>query len=79
MKYTVRQDEVFLGASEGDERSTLTLGDDEFVLDSEYRGANRIVVAIATPYEETFECGYNGCSRTVESLTDRCWQHEDEE
>lgn len=75
--YTVRQEEVFMGADEGDPRSLMEIGDDEFVLDAEYRGSNRVVVAVATPVEVEYNCGYNGCSRTVENPQDRCWQHDE--
>lgn len=30
----------------------------------------------ASESEETYYCGVNGCSRTVDNPEDTCWQHE---
>lgn len=58
-EYAVREENAYIGAA--DERGIIELGEDEFILDSEYRGANRIVAAIATPVENDEhvcdECG----------------------
>lgn len=36
-------------------------------------------VIINEPYaDEEHECGVNGCSRSVDSPEDVCWQHEDD-
>lgn len=74
--YTVRTEDVFLGADPADPRGQIELGEDEFIADSEFRGSQRVVFAIATPIEVEHTCGYDGCSRTVDELSERCWQHE---
>lgn len=71
-EYTARKAEVDVHSDQ-----TLELAEDEFILDSRWRGANIIVVGIATPISEEYECGVNGCSRTVDGAEKRCWQHED--
>jgi hypothetical protein len=63
--YTVRQENAYLGADDSDERALIDIGDDEFVLDAEYRGANRVVVAVATPVQVTFTC--EQCGKDFES------------
>ena len=72
-RYTTREATVFHRAD--DERGEFELGPNEIILDSEYRGANRVVMVIASPL---LVCGVNGCSREVESPEDVCWQHDDE-
>lgn len=76
-RHTIREADVYLGGE-----STFSLDDDEMILDSEYRGPNRLVIAIATPTEH--ECGTRldsggRCSRTVESPDGTCFQHGDAE
>lgn len=73
--FNVRVEEAYVGTS--GPAGQVEVGDDELLLDSEFRGANRVVVAIATPIEETHHCGVNGCSREVDSADAVCWQHEE--
>lgn len=75
MEYTIRKENVFIAADDA-EKGRFEVGEDEFIVDSEWRGANRIVVVIAQPVVTEYHCGKNGCSRTVDGPDDRCWQHE---
>lgn len=76
--YKVREEHAYPKADSGNEK--FTIGEDEFIVDSEYRGANRLVIAIASP---VYACGADTddgtCSREVDSADERCWQHEDED
>lgn len=80
--YTIRQEQAYVHAEpeEDPERALIEVGENEFVLDSEYRGANRVVVAVATPVEVARRCQYvkddgGQCSRDAEEGSDYCWQH----
>lgn len=57
--FNVRVEEAYVGTS--GPAGQVEVGDDELLLDSEFRGANRVVVAIATPVAEAGhvcdECG----------------------
>jgi hypothetical protein len=77
--YSIRTEEVWPEAAAEQPRALVELEDDERIIDTDWRGARRVVLLIATPVTVEYECGYNGCSRTVDSEDARCWQHEDEE
>lgn len=57
MRYGVRKEEVFAGAG------SFGLDEDEFILDAEWRGTNRLVIAVASPLDE---CGVCGCVEPCE-------------
>jgi hypothetical protein len=85
MEYTVRQEAAFLKADATAEKGRIEIGDDEFVLDSEYRGAHRVVVAVATPVETgtADQCQWiteneEQCGRDAEAGRNYCWQHPNE-
>lgn len=72
--YKVTTENIYLGSDD----TTLQLHEDEQVLDSEFRGANRVVIALLTPVAEEYECTDGNCSRTVSGPRQRCWQHQDD-
>jgi hypothetical protein len=62
----------------------ISLADDEVILHSETRGANRLTLFVGTPVEsandDTHVCGHDlgdgqTCSREVDESDRRCWQH----
>lgn len=66
----------------------ISLADDEVILHSETRGANRLTLFVGTPvgsdsHDDTYACGAEtkdgSCGRDVDSANERCWQHEDDE
>lgn len=63
MRYNVREEYAYINADARLDKGCIEIGEDEFILDSEYRGSNRIVVAIASPIEEQQKaCGVCGCA-----------------
>lgn len=60
----VREVVVWPNADDPD-RASFTLDEGETVLESEYRGANRLVLAIATP-RDGGGCGVCGCVGSCE-------------
>lgn len=84
--FTVRQEEAYIHAD--DERGQIKIRDDELLLDAEYRGANRIVVAVAVPVSAGAEAPSDGqcayvkddgerCQNAAQDDSAYCWQHED--
>jgi hypothetical protein len=57
MKYSIRTEDVFV------DKGTFAVGDDEFIVDSEFRGPHRVVLAVATPTQ--FRC--DECGDTFDS------------
>lgn len=53
MEYTVRKIDVY-------ERDTFEIDEDEFIIDSESRGAHRVVIWVGTPTVQK-ACGVCGC------------------
>lgn len=76
--YEIREEDVYPKATSAEPRA-FDLGEDEFIVDSEYRGANRIVVAIASPVEvEQCQWTLDSGEQCGRDATDGeyCWQHE---
>jgi len=76
--YTVRQTEV--NPYEDEE---FDVGEDEVILNSQFRSSTRLLIAIMTPVNRTHMCDHplsDGarCGREVTHADERCWQHEGE-
>lgn len=79
MYYSIREEDVYIQADSSTEEGRIEIGEDETILDSEYRGANRMVVAVASPITDS-RCQWvtdagTQCSRDTEDGDEYCWQH----
>lgn len=68
-EYVVEERDVFPNTEnpEASKANRLNLEEGEFIVDAEYRGSFRLVVAVAVPVvevdvEEAVECGVCGCA-----------------
>lgn len=73
-EYTIRTVSRYLSAG-----TSIKIDEDEEILDSEWRGGNRIVIAILTP--KTYYCGaetgeHTSCGIEVDGPDERCHHHE---
>jgi hypothetical protein len=68
MTYTVRLKEV-----DPYHNDVVDVGDEEKIINVSERSPARLIFHILTPV-----CGYDGCSRKVDSVEDVCWQHEED-
>lgn len=62
------------------EGETVVVPESCFILDTNWPQPNRIVVALAVPRDETFDCGAETsggepCERAVQTPNARCHQH----
>lgn len=61
------------------EDSFFELGEDEIILDTDWRSANRAVLLVATPFE--YRCGSTDtsdgepCEREVDAIDETCHDH----
>ena len=52
----------------------VDVGDEEEIINISERTPSRLIFHILTPV-----CGENECSRGVDSVDEKCWQHEEDE